>query len=485
MDKKKFNIILKLKNFFFYYLKKKKINLIKYCNFFFILNTHPLNLEKYFIFRSKNYNFIFFLRLFIESVKNFFIIFARLFYKNYYHSFNTNKNVDIIFFSHLVNSGHLNNNKDFYFGNLPKLLEKKSITVLNNETELTNFQLIKKYKNKKSIIILSKYIGFINVLIILRLVFSSIVYLFKQVKNFKTNEKNLFFKNLTLSLLNQSTFKNIRFSFQIKKILQTHSPKKILFTFEGHCYEKIIMDTVKSFNKNIECIAYQHSIIFPNQPSLLSPNDISLQPDKILTSGLKGKNILKSTYKKSQIYIIGNPRHEKQSINLNRKKNICLLIPDGTIDETKKMIELIPKDNYLKNSNIEFIVRFHPGVSDYFVSNNNPNIKFSKNTLLEDIRKSSWAVYRGSGAIVHCLAHGIRPIYYSYKKNDLLIDPIHELKKFKKKIYTFKELNKIIKIDIKSNYFYNHKSNILEYSRKSNLYFSKINYNFAKKLILL
>lgn len=35
MDKKKFNIILKLKNFFFYYLKKKKINLIKYCNFFF------------------------------------------------------------------------------------------------------------------------------------------------------------------------------------------------------------------------------------------------------------------------------------------------------------------------------------------------------------------------------------------------------------------------------------------------------------------
>jgi len=485
MDKKNYNRILKLTKFFFIFLIKKKNSLIKYSNFFYILNTHPLNLEKYFIFKSEKYNYIFFFKLLIECFKNIIFVFSRFFYKNYFHSVNFNNNVDIIFFSHLVNSSHLNNTKDFYFGNLPKLLSKNSITVLNNETELANFQLIKKYKNKKSIIVLSKYVGFVDELIILRLVFMSIFNLLAQRKNFKSKEKNIVFKNLILNLLNQNTFKNIRLSFQIKKILQIHSPNKVLFTFEGHCYERIIIDTVKSFNKNIECIAYQHSIIFPNQPSLLIPNDISIQPDKILTSGPKGKNILKSTYKKSKINIIGNPRHEKKLINPNRKKNICLLIPDGTIDETKKMIELIPKNNYLKNSNIEFLVRFHPGVSDYFLNNNNSNIKFSKNTLLEDLKKCSWAVYRGSGAIVHCLAHGIRPIYYSYKKNDLSIDPIYELKGFKKKIYNFKDLNKIIKADIKKNFFHNQKSYILEYSSKSNLYFSKINYTFAKKLILL
>ena len=47
--------------------------------------------------------------------------------------FTTSQKVDVIFFYN-VNSGHLKNNIDFYFGKLPKVLKKKSITVLNNET---------------------------------------------------------------------------------------------------------------------------------------------------------------------------------------------------------------------------------------------------------------------------------------------------------------------------------------------------------------
>jgi len=484
MNKIFFNRTLELTRFFFNFSIKNNINLVKYCNFFYVLNAHPLNLKKYSLIKNSKYNFIFFFKLFIESGKNIIYVFFKFFHKNYFYSSSVNKKVDIIFFSHLVNSSHLNNGKDFYFGNLPKLLNKNSITVLNNETELTNFQLIKKYNKKKIIILLSKYVGFINELIILRLVFCNIVKLFTYKKNFKSKNKIIIFQNLILNISNQSTFKNMRLSLQIKKILQIYSPKKILFTFEGHCYEKIIIDTVKSYNKYIECIAYQHSIIFPNQPSLLSPNDISTQPEKIFTSGLNGKNVLKSVYKKSKIYVIGNPRHKKKIVDFKRKKNICLLIPDGTIDESKKMLELIPKNKSLKNSNIEFVVRFHPGVSDFFLNNHNPNIKFSKNVLSEDLKNCSWAVYRGSGAIVHCLAHGIRPIYYSYDKNDLSIDPIYNLKKFKKKIYSFKELNKIIQHDINNDFFYNHKTFIKEHSKKSNLYFSKINYPFAKKLIL-
>ena len=264
MNKIFFNRTLELTRFFFNFSIKNNINLVKYCNFFYVLNAHPLNLKKYSLIKNSKYNFIFFFKLFIESGKNIIYVFFKFFHKNYFYSSSVNKKVDIIFFSHLVNSSHLNNGKDFYFGNLPKLLNKNSITVLNNETELTNFQLIKKYNKKKIIILLSKYVGFINELIILRLVFCNIVKLFTHKKNFKSKNKIIIFQNLILNISNQSTFKNMRLSLQIKKILQIYSPKKILFTFEGHCYEKIIIDTVKSYNKYIECIAYQHSIIFPN-----------------------------------------------------------------------------------------------------------------------------------------------------------------------------------------------------------------------------
>ena len=68
---------------------------------------------------------------------------------------------------------------------------------------------------------------------------------------------------------------------------------------------------------------------------------------------------------KIKIFHIGNPRHKKKKINFNTKKNICLLIPDGTLDETKKMINLIPAENKKINSQIKYLVRFHPGVSDF------------------------------------------------------------------------------------------------------------------------
>ena len=65
MNKKNFNKIVEQTNFFFNYLINNKINIVKYCDFFYVLNAHPLNLKKYFIFKNKKYNFIFFFKLFI------------------------------------------------------------------------------------------------------------------------------------------------------------------------------------------------------------------------------------------------------------------------------------------------------------------------------------------------------------------------------------------------------------------------------------
>lgn len=480
---KKFIHITNVIKLYFKILTKNKINLVNYCNFFFLLSAHPLQIEKYYILKSKSYfNYIY--KFIIEMIKNLINVFSKVFERNYFYA-TSKKKVDVIFFSHLVNSGHLKNNIDFYFGKLPKVLKKKSITVLNNETELTNYRVIKNNKTKRELIVLSNYIGIFNEFTILKSLISQTIKIIFKKKKFEKIKGETFYKNFILNIISQNTIKNIRLHFQIKKILQLYEPKKILYTFEGHCYEKIILDTTKLYNKDIECIAYQHSIIFPIQPSLLSPLNTKFEPEKILTSGFKGKNILKKCYKKSKIFHIGNPRHKKKKINFNTKKNICLLIPDGTLDETKKMINLIPAENKKINSQIKYLVRFHPGVSDFFRKNTNPNIKFSNNKLSHDLDNCRWAVYRGTGAVVHCLAQGIRPIYYSYNKREISIDPLNDLNKFKKKIYCLSDLNKIISNDIKRNFFVKQKKFIIKSSKNSNLYFSDINYNFAKKVILL
>ena len=86
--------------------------------------------------------------------------------------------------------------------------------------------------------------------------------------------------------------------------------------------------------------------------------------------------------------------------------------------------------------------------------------------------------------MIHGLYNGLRPIYLSYKKNELSLDPLIDLKNFKKIINNFEELLKIIDKDINSDFFKSKKNYIKKMSKKSDKYFSKINYNLVKKIIV-
>jgi len=191
------------------------------------------------------------------------------------------------------------------------------------------------------------------------------------------------------------------------------------------------------------------------------------------------------THKQSDGFNLTNPGYEVNKNNLFKipwGQLFVRAVSTPAIGATKKMLELIPK-NYELPKNLKFLVRFHPGVSEYFKKNNNSNIIFSKNNIIEDLKMSSWVVYRGTGAVIHSLNYGIRPIYYFYSKNELSLDPLYNLKEYKKKIKNFSQLLKIINQDLSEDFFNKKKKYINKVSKKSKLYFSNINYGLAKKLI--
>jgi len=111
---------------------------------------------------------------------------------------------------------------------------------------------------------------------------------------------------------------------------------------------------------------------------------------------------------------------------------------------------------------ITYIWRLHPILSfeklqkSNFVFKNLPdNIVLSKDTIENDIARSSWALYRGTTAIYKAMSLGLRPIYLQ-DLPEMTIDPLHEMSDWRTIIDTSDEFVECVKNDIvKEMYFHN------------------------------
>ena len=63
--------------------------------------------------------------------------------------------------------------------------------------------------------------------------------------------------------------------------------------------------------------------------------------------------------------------------------------------------------------------------------------------MLEDVKKSNIAIYRGSSAIINCVRHGLIPIYF-VNKEKIEISPIHLNKFSNNKINNSEDLFKYL-----------------------------------------
>ena len=102
------------------------------------------------------------------------------------------------------------------------------------------------------------------------------------------------------------------------------------------------------------------------------------------------------------------------------------------------------------------------------------NIIISKLNFFDDISKSHMAIYRGSTSIITALQNEIYPIYLN-DNEDINIDPIYEMKKWKLVINDLNELKKINNIKFIKKI---QSSKDKKYAKKfAKNYFDKINPN--------
>ena len=430
------------KNIYKKFLLSKNSNFISYA----ISKIH-VTYYKY----SKNENFYPFSTL----VKKLFYFFddQDLYFKN-------NINTDVAIISNLVSVKNINT--DIYFGNLEKLLKKeklKTISVYRNHSFIRS-KLIKKLF-RGNIILLSKRLNFSKEIQII-FFFLKELCLFIFSKKYSSIKKFINIKDL-LSIIS-----NLRLVYQLDRLLKFYKPKVVIFTYEGHAWERLLVFLCKNYQNKILTIAYQFSVIKKDQVGFFNKLKQKYNPDYIATTGDIPHDIIKKKINFSKLLKLGSSKFIKKKRTYNKKIDLLVSL-DSDQNILFKVLEFCINFASI-NSKHKIILRPHPILANNInllntidnMIKKNRNIKLSKNSLINDLKKSRYLLYTESVISITGLNFDVIPLFYKYRNINNVFDSNFPKKNVIKKysdLHIQLEDKKNKKI---SNYFKNYRDNYFE-----------------------
>lgn len=395
-----------------------------------VLRPHPIFL--------KNYASIYRPRILVNSLlcfKNLFSAFINLF-KSLFQGgepWSTTEilppRCDVLFVSHLVNKSIIQQDSDFYFGQVACELLKQGITstiALINYTDDSSEALAANWcRARIPRVIFTPLLGFLTECrFYLRACLASTNLIKASFSNVSIDFDCRVAARAAVEAISPGTISVMRISHQIQALIARLKPCLIIITYEGHSWERVAFASARAISPGILCLGYQHATLSNLQHALQRPLANIYNPDVILTSGCISWLKLRSNPQLHglQIEVLGSIRSvTREPLRSSRGNNsvhhCCLVLPEGLSSECNilcgfslRCAKLLP--------HITFIWRFHPSISYDSLVLENPlfknlpsNIIISSSPLLVDISLSCWALFRSSTAIVQATVCGVMPIY--------------------------------------------------------------------------
>jgi hypothetical protein len=210
------------------------------------------------------------------------------------------------------------------------------------------------------------------------------------------------------------------------------------FTLEGHGYEEIAANSIKSKNNKVKLFFYQHSPITKAQKGVEHFLRNLKYPVILLTTGPAYSKFLLQFSLQNQAFCIGSNKFIDLNSNQLTKINTLLVAPEGTTLASNQFMRYLIRISR-NHQNYNFILRLHPNlrlnISTALLKlrvNRLRNVHISNQTLLQDLQHSQATLYRSSTVALETLKAGNIPIFvdftgesdlnvYSVIKNDFPI----------------------------------------------------------------
>ena len=460
--------------------------------FLHILRSHPVLDQPYeFLFQKKSI-FDYLCGRIFQFLKNLLYLARQIFFaissdgKMWYSVIEADRTTDVLIFSHYLKNFMPKNREDFYYGDLVENLKINNLNarVVQLNTTYDNMGSIYKYlrKFKSENIIFSRSLGLLDeIRINIRL---------KRAAKSLHNKRKSTSDDLIRAILSEAILQSkspgaklaLRLNKQITSLMKAIKPKIFMLTYEGHAWERLIMNAVLSVNPETVIIAYQHGAIFRGQHAIYRDIEGVCNPGYIFASGEYGFNCLKNYFPSSRILLYGSQRANKKILPQDDNNLTVLVVPEGLIDECRRLFKF-SLECALLYPEVKFIWRLHPLITfedlkkkyDY-ISLLPDNIELSNVDFMSDVKRSRYILHRGSTAVIEAVANGLIPIYLCGQSEPFEITPLHiDFEKI------FKVLNPSdLSMDVLKTLKKTHDSGSL--SVKCRNYFSEIDLNLILNL---
>ena len=379
--------------------------------------------------------------------------------------------VEILIISNIVSIDNLK--KDLYFGNLDKSLNKKKIKTIKafrNFTYKKSSELSKIMKNDN--IIFSKRLNYLAELKFACLIFKEIL-VFIFLNKYRYIKKYIKLRDLF------SIASNLRLVSQIEEVIKVIKPKIIIFTYEGHAWERLLVNLCKTKYKSINTIGYQFSTIKSNQKGFFKKLKKNYNPHYIATTGQKTFDLIKKKINFAKIFKLGSTNFIKRK-NKKIKENDLLVALDSEPNELFKMVDFCI-DYSRKNIEFSIIIRLHP-----ILKNNSKivskillkikrfkNISISGESLEKDLQITRYLLFTDTAICITCLSYNVIPIFFVNKFSKNIFDDNLPKKNIIKNIIDLKNILKIKNNNALTHYFKNYRDK----------YFEKFNHDELRKIL--
>lgn len=360
--------------------------------------------------------------------------------------------VDILFVSHLLNLSEVGKPTDFYFGNLPELIQAEGRRVaiaLIDHAGVLDATLVRRWDEDAAP----------RVLLSSTLDLRGELSLYRRLRRESLRLANLSRKNASSILkkacslaageaMSGGARATLRMSLQISHLVATLKPKMVVVTYEGHAWERVTFAVAREAFAGVRCVGYQHAAIFRLQHAALRKLGFPFDPDLILTAGAVSRAQIENSAVAQGIavHILGSNRAFSASEKGASRSgagdtgsgpdsvfsDACLVLPEGIATECILLFEFSLNCAKLMPE-MRFIWRLHPLITRESLMTMNAsmrelpsNVEFSRVSLEDDFNRTSFALYRGSTAIVKAACYGLQPVYLELP-GEMTIDPLYEL----------------------------------------------------------
>jgi len=247
-------------------------------------------------------------------------------------------------------------------------------------------------------------------------------------RSFKANKyEGWLILRIAVAQVSLQTFRNQIIAQHVIDEIQTGEYNEIWLTFEGHAYERSILNAIKESKIDIDINLYQHAPIVPGQIGLMELLEDFGSIVNVYTSGLITYHFLQSAFPEfaGRIHVAGSIKHSPQNdpdrINAIKKRHQLLFLPEGTAKSLYSFVNFAVAVSTLDKS-VKMIFRLHPNspIKAAEEARNilrKSNIRVSDGTLIGDFRSSYACIYRSSAAVIESLNFGLLPIYFNPSGN--------------------------------------------------------------------